>query len=322
MPQPNATWFAFPGIAHLTALSAHSQRGCKNLSNDVQFGFGLQLASDVPVPGAITRHCHEMRFSIAIELIGQCQPSPEPGFMLEADGIVYSHPCGRFHCAKDRITIEPSERASGADLGELLVANALPALLWQRGAFVLHAACVQIPDGPAVAIAGPSGAGKSRLAAALVAGGAQLIGDDSLALYPENHGVLAQGLPGGLFARSPDSADREFVRAEAGPAQGECVLDFLVILTGEECSAQRLAPIEAVEQLLLNRHRPQVPLLLGQQGRVLTQTTMIAGQLPIVCIGPQALFDNDPNAISTFLTDLARPSSCGSRLFRDGNGSH
>ena len=242
--------------------------------------------------------------------------------MLEGDEIVYTHPAGRFRCTKDRISIAPGELASAADLSELLVANALPALLWQRGAFVLHAACVRIPDGPAVAIAGPSGAGKSRLAAALVAGGAQLIGDDSLALYPENNGVLAQGLPGGWFARSRDSADREFVCVEAGPAQGECVLDFLVILTGEERSAPRLVPIEAVEQLLLNRQRPQVPLLLSQQGRVLTEATMIARQLPIACIAPQGLFENDPNAISTFLTDLARQASCVSPLFRGGNGRH
>jgi hypothetical protein len=99
-------------------------------------------------------------------------------------------------------------------------------------------------------------------------------------------------------------------------------LDLLVILTGDERCTPRLAPIEAVEQLLLNRHRPQVPLLLGQQGRVLTEATIIARRLPIVCIAPQGLFDNDPNAISTFLTDLARQASCVSPLFRDGNGRH
>jgi hypothetical protein len=285
----------------------------------VQFGFGLQIASDVPVPGAIDSYYDKLRPSILIELLGPCEPSQEICFARAGDAIVYRHPCGQFRCEKDRISIAPSELASLQDLSELLIANALPALLWQQGAFMLHAACVRLPNGQAVAIAGQSGAGKSRLAASLVAAGAELIGDDSLALYPENRGILAKGLPGGWFARSPDGAERKFIPAATGQARGECFLDLLVVLGSEERSAPRLAPIEAVEQLLLNRHRPQVPLLLSQQGRVLTQAATIARRLPIACIAAQALAEGAPDEISAYLTDLARPSSCVSPQFRVGN---
>jgi hypothetical protein len=308
------------GKARSTLLQAGTQRRNHSLGKCVQFGFGLQLASDVPVPGAIDSYCDELRPSILIELLRPCEPSQESGFTFAAGAVVYRHPCGQFRCEKDRISIEPSELVSLLDLGELLVANALPALLWQQGAFMLHAACVRLPNGQAVAIAGQSGAGKSRLAASLVAAGAELIGDDSLALYAADHGILAKGLPGGWYARSPDGAEREFMYAVTGQARGECVLDLLVVLGSEERIAPRLSPVDAIEQLLLNRHRPQVPLLLGQQARVLTQAAAIARQLPIACIAAQPLVEGAPNEISAYLIDLARPGSCVSPKFRVGNG--
>jgi energy-coupling factor transporter ATP-binding protein EcfA2 len=287
-----------------------------------QFGFGLRLASDLPVPGALPGDRGDAGPTIRIALKALGVPLAELGFSRQAKAIVYHHPCGLLRCENERIDIDPGEQASLQDLGELLVANALPALLWQRGAFMLHAACVRLPNGSTVAIAGPSGAGKSRLAASLVAAGAELIGDDSLALSAEDGGILAKGLPGGLFARNPDGTEREFRYVITGQARGECLLDLLIILGSVGDEVARLPPTTAVEQLLQNRHRPQVPLLLGRQAEVLAQAAAIGRQLPIACIEAKLLLDGDPIATSTLLADLARPGSCVSPPSRVGSDRH
>lgn len=284
-----------------------------------QFGFGLRMTSDLPVPGALAGGNRDTGPAIRIALQDSAEHLPELGFSRDGDAIAYHHPCGLYRCSHDSIDVAPGEQSSLQDLGELLVANALPALLWQQGAFMLHAACVRLPNGPAVAIAGTSGAGKSRLAASLVTAGAELIGDDSLALYATDQGIAAKGLAGGWFARSPDGAEREFKSAATGQARGECLLDLLVILGGESGDAARLLPIAAIEQLLHNRHRPQVPLLLGRQAEVLAQAATIARRLPIAQIAAQGLIDADPIVAITFLTDLARPDSRVSPPFLVGS---
>lgn len=227
------------------------------MNNQVQLGFGLKLTSDLPVPGAVPDGAGEANRIVRIKLHGPIEMQQGPGFALVEDGIVYRHPSGLFHCEADHIWIEPGVPTDLPYLGELLVANALPALLWQQGAFMLHAACVRLPDGPAIAIAGQSGAGKSRLAASLVAVGAELIGDDSLAIYATDDGVLAKGLPGGWFSRSPDGQSREFKHATCGPARGECLLDLLIVLDSHDQEPARLSAVDSLAQLLRHRHRPQ-----------------------------------------------------------------
>lgn len=276
----------------------------------MQFGFGLRMTSDLPVPGALPGDSGDTGRAITVALRALDAPSPEMGFSRDGEAIAYRHHCGLFRCEKERIDVDPDEQAELPDLGELLVANALPALLWLQGAFMLHAACVRLPGGPAVAIAGPSGAGKSRLAASQVAAGAELIGDDSLALFATDQGILAKGLPGGWFARSPDGTERLFMHTVTGAARGECLLDLLVVLGGESGETTRLSPIAAIEQLLHHRHRPQVPLLLGRQAEVLAQAATIARRLPIAQIAAQGLIEADPIATSAFLADLAQPGSC------------
>jgi hypothetical protein len=66
------------------------------------------------------------------------------------------------------------------------------ALIYQRGGFALHAACL-VPPGEkdAIAIAGPSGAGKSTLAGELARRGWSLLGDDLTAIYQYPEGLLA-----------------------------------------------------------------------------------------------------------------------------------
>jgi len=274
-----------------------------------QFGFGLRMSSDLPVPGALPGDNEDSGPVVRIALQELDDQLPELGFSCDGAAIVYRHPCGLYRCSQNRIDVAVDGQASLQDLGELLVANALPALLWQQGAFMLHAACVRLPDGPSVAIAGHSGAGKSRLAAHLIAAGAELIGDDSLALSATDQGIAAKGLPGGWFARNADNTERHFKLAAPGLMRGECQLDLLVVLGEDRSEAARFSPIAAIEQLLLNRHRPQVPLLLGRQAEVLAQAATIARRLPTSCLSAQSLIDADPIMTITRLTDLARPDS-------------
>lgn len=275
-----------------------------------QFGFGLALASDLAVPGAVERATVNDAPMVRIALAPTTAQAPDPLFELDGETIVYRNPAGTFRCAPDRIEIAPADPPDLADLGTLLVANALPAVLWQRGHFMLHAACVRLADGPTIAIAGHSGSGKSRLAASLVAAGAELVGDDSLAIAASDHGVIAAGLPGGWFVRSPGSVERPFRQVPSGPAAGSARLDLLAVLGPGEPTVARCAPLEALELLMQHRHRPQVPLLLGRQGRVLSAATRIARELPVIrlpaCDGPDA----DVQANQDVLVRLADKVRC------------
>lgn len=275
-----------------------------------QFGFGLALASDLAVPGAIDRTAVADAPVVRIALTPPVAQAADPLFERDGEAIVYRNPAGTFRCAPDRIEIAPADPPDHADLGALLVANALPAVLWQRGYFMLHAACVRLADGLTIAIAGPSGSGKSRLAASLVAAGAELVGDDSLALATSDGHVTAAGLPGGWFVRQPESAEREFRRVPPGPSAGSARLDLLAVLGPVEPAADRCTPLEALELLMQLRHRPQVPLLLSRQGRVLSDATRIVRDLPVIrlpaCDGPDA----DLQANQAALVRLADKVHC------------
>lgn len=277
-----------------------------------QFGFGLALASDLAVPGAIERATDAPE--IRIELLPPVVQSPDPLFELEGATIVYRNPVGTFRCAPDRIEIAPADPPDHEDLGALLVANALPAVLWQRGAFMLHAACLRLSDGLTIAIAGHSGSGKSRLAASLVEAGAELVGDDSLALTVGDDGVDAAGLPGGWFARMPDSPERAFHHAPPAACAGNSRLDLLVVLSPDGAAADRHSQLAALELLMQHRHRPQVPLLLGRQGRVLADAARIARDLPVFALAACDATDAALEANREALLRLAERMRCDRRI--------
>jgi hypothetical protein len=162
------------------------------------YGFGLRIASAVPVPGALPVQRDDPAAMIGIAL-ATSQPDDGPtGFWADAGIIAYRHAGATFRCSHDTISVTAPPGADPAAVGRLLIANALPALLWLREAFMLHAATV-VPPGreQAVAVIGASGSGKSRVALAALHGGAELIGDDSLAISIRDGTVTGAGLPGG-----------------------------------------------------------------------------------------------------------------------------
>ncbi len=249
-----------------------------------QFGFGLRLASALPIPGALSVVAHDPPARLTITLAAPIAPPPAPGFSRDGDTLVYSHPSGVFRCDHDGVAISPAPAPDLADLGALLIANALPAVLWLRGAFMLHAATVSLPGLGTLALAGASGSGKSTLAAGLLASGAELIGDDSLALTRHGGAVIAAGLPGGWFDGPADSAARRLRAIAPQSARGSAPLTAIIVLDRASPGAPaltRLAPLAALEQVLAQRHRPQVPHLLGRRGAVLQQAAALAAQIPV-----------------------------------------
>ncbi len=75
------------------------------------------------------------------------------------------------------VTIELAPGADAAEASSTLMAP-VQAVLWhQRGLLPLHASVIGV-NGVAVALSGPSGVGKSTLAAALAAGGHEVLADD------------------------------------------------------------------------------------------------------------------------------------------------
>ena len=245
-------------------------------------GYGLRLASQLAVPGAVADgDSAPPDITITLEPV---QPTaPAPLYSLTDTGLTFACPeVATYRIARESIAIVPDPATTLDRVGAMLVATALPALLWLRGRFVLHAAAVQFPDGGAFAIAGGTGSGKSTVLAQLVAGGAALIGDDTIAFDPAT-GALASGLAGGWFAMSGEG-ERHFVPASPDRACAAAAIGAIMVLettvsgTGD---AEPLAPVAAVAHLLASLHRPKIPALIGRSGETLRHATLLAATIPL-----------------------------------------
>lgn len=191
---------------------------------------------------------------------------------------------GRFRCRHgNSIEVEPAISADTEMVHALLIATALPALLWMRGAFVLHAAAVQLPySDQAIAIAGPSGVGKSTILAQLVDRGARLIADDTVRLSIAEPVISMSGLSAGYFIREDGDKPRRFQEV---PTHARChkanlnAIFFLSRRPGPASVVPMPGP-QTVEGLLANRHRPKVPELLKMQVEGLQDCARIAHRVP------------------------------------------
>jgi hypothetical protein len=206
-----------------------------------------------------------------------------PVYARTHDGLCFVCPgVASYRISAHAITVAPDPDAPPEMVTGMLVATALPALLWLRDRFVLHAGAVRLPGGGALAIAGASGSGKSTILAQLVDAGAALIGDDTIAFSRET-GIEASGLGGGWFA-ARDDAGRRFVSVDAGQSLASAPISAILTLdapTEGETSFARLDPVAAVTSLLTHRHRPRVPALLGRTAEVLRDATLLAGAIPL-----------------------------------------
>ncbi len=199
--------------------------------------------------------------------------------LFTADGVARYLCCGGSH-----IAVAPQPPLDAEHVSALLIATALPALLWMRGRYVLHAATF-VPRGSdgAIAITAPSGGGKSTLLAEALRRGAQMIADDALSLDTTGPSLHGSGLVGGYHLPN-GNGQRRFIAVDIAQGRPTAPLETLVILgrSGDgPPHLARLAPVPAFEALLAARHRPRVPTLIADPRTHLAQTGLLAQRLAI-----------------------------------------
>ncbi len=243
-------------------------------------GYGLRLASQLPVPGAVARD-DDAPPDVTITRDPAEAITDAQLYARTHDGLCFVCPgVARYRIGPGSIAVASDPQAASDKVSGMLIATALPALLWLRGQFVLHAAAAQLPGGGALAIVGATGSGKSTILAQLAAAGAALIGDDTIA-FDASTGREASGLAGGWFVERVDA--RRFVAAPPGRSLESAPIAAILVLEapGDDAGVKRLDPVAAVTHLLASRHRPRVPALLGRTGETLRHATLLAAQIPL-----------------------------------------
>lgn len=253
-------------------------------------GYGLTIATQVPIPGAMRATSTE-----APDIDVDYGAPPHwaerqawgPYRVADADLFDFTMAgVARFTCRHRRqITITPDDRADESDIAAMLVATALPALLWARGEIVLHAAAARAADAShGWLAAGASGSGKSTRLLSAVQHGASAIADDSVRLRLVDGEVLASGLPGGTFVRRAGENDRRDFQAFADGRQlRECPVDTL-LLCPDEVQAGADRKVNGLTALLRHRHRPRIAQLLRTEPVLLSPLAAIAATLRIAPI--------------------------------------
>ena len=161
-----------------------------------------------------------------------------------------------------KIIVSPNQDATDQQISSLLTGMAMPILLYQRGALILHGSAVSI-EGHAVVFLGHSGEGKSSMAAALHARGHPLLVDDVVAVtLTVNQALLCPGFS--QVKLTPELADmlgydrdrlyfldipsakqayRPQQRLDRGPLT---IQRIYVLASGPEVNVYPLKPYEAV----------------------------------------------------------------------------
>ncbi len=268
------------------------------------FGFGQMIESAFEIPGALAAtgpDAAEPGLSILRGESEAGETAGPAGFTRDDEGLRLAVPgLATFLCRERRIVVGPRRGAEAQDIGDLLIASAMPAALWMQGRLVLHAAAVCLrAGGPAVGLLGRSGAGKSTLAASLVARGARLLADDSIAVAASPGGLVASGLPGGLFLSADREGARSFLPLVANQSVAAARLGALVLLdeAADEPSLARLPDVRAVEAVLAHRHRPRASDLLGLRAQTLRDCVRVARTIPVFAWRrTNAMLDGDVQA--------------------------
>jgi hypothetical protein len=246
---------------------ARAYRAGRPLSAHHAFGIAVDL-DGIADPGLPSGHGSGALppTAVLVGTVGSWPNAPVTRELYDGDALVFSvaHVAGsgylltmpgygRFLVAEDgsALLCEPESRD---DWPEALTIHGLPLAATLRGFEPFHAAGV-VRGGAALMITGPVTAGKSSLAAALVAGGADLLGDDVVAV---DHELRAHPGPRRLSLREPeDGGDRlrpvrgrdGRARYEAPPARGPCPLRAVYVLDRGDGPA--IAPLPASGLTLL-----------------------------------------------------------------------
>jgi hypothetical protein len=280
-------------------------------------GYGFVIRSQMPVPGAIAltdcdRALPDIEIGLGRALLTDPIRSERP-YHYARGKLLFEMPDVADYFCEDgrRMTVEPCPDSSDEDVGDMLVATALPALLWMRGEAVLHGSAF-VPDGgnAALAVCGPSGSGKSTILRAMIAQGAAAIGDDTLRPWLSNGKLIVAGLPTRYCwdsAKGPlrKSHAPERIR-EWAPMAAIFVLDAQRVT--KSARFEKVTGVEALRILLRQRHRPRVPRLIGAEGAFLAQFGILAGCEIYRWLRPNGATTLSDEEIS-FLTHCARITS-------------
>jgi len=245
--------------------------------------YGLRVRSEIDIPGALPADVQGVA-DLSIELSPLRATRSDSIYRLEGTDLVFTAPgVAEYRCRTDAICVTPHPKARAVDVAEMLIATAFPALLWLRGGFVLHAAAARLSGHTAaVAIAGASGCGKSTVLAQLAGAGASVLADDTILLDKRDR--WGAGLAGGYYLAQGHGARRFQPVPPTQALIRAPVAAILVLSRGDPetaASLTRVTQVEAVAQLLANRHRPRVPALLGRHAATLADSALLAGSIPI-----------------------------------------
>jgi hypothetical protein len=170
-----------------------------SITPNVQQAFGLRFQSDRAPFGeltALTPPAQTAANSDTIRIQWGDTPAalPEPFvsrglYQARQDALLLTVPdVGRYHVAKDCITVSPAPQANDETVRLFLFGSAVGTVLHLNNILALHGSAVRLPDGGAAVFTGVSTAGKSTLAAALAAKGHASMADDIVAVHFDSSG--------------------------------------------------------------------------------------------------------------------------------------
>ncbi|NGM24193.1 hypothetical protein G3576_29660 [Roseomonas stagni] len=164
--------------------------------------------------------------------------------LLDLPGI------GRF-LAEDgrRLALSPAPGVALEDITVFATGTGLAAILYQRGAMLLHASAV-VHDGRAFLFCGPSGAGKSTLTAALTRAGCGFLSDDVCAIEPAAEGPPLVQADGRVLRLYRDSIGHVGLADAMGPPVRQQVPKFHVSPPGGTAATGAGVPVAAIYALM------------------------------------------------------------------------
>lgn len=194
--------FAVEGLAVIvTALKTGISAALTNDTPEERRAiYGLVVASDIPLPELPAAPTGE---SPDVRVIQDRLDWSAPGNPPFVDDYLRGRPQELWMDVPGKLTMrivggdtiayQPHAGADVVELRAFLLGSGLGAVLAQRGALVLHANALAMPDGSALICMGESGAGKSTTAAAMALRGYRMLADDVCPITDD--GLVQPGIP-------------------------------------------------------------------------------------------------------------------------------
>lgn len=284
-------------------------------------GFGLDLLSDIDLPGFIVAPAGipDVRIERAPVPLDRWNELNDDGMGLlgVAEGVM------RFLVEDgERIIVEPLEGADMEYVKAIVSGELMSALLRQRGLLVLHASCVA-REGEAVGFVGHSGWGKSTLASHFVHEEYRLLADDVLAIrfeggeafavpaYPQ---VKLRQDSGALYvdgfealSEAHAETDKRLVSFQRSFQEEPTRLAGLYVLESESRPVSGVVPLPAQQAFVeLTRHTRATNLIKKPEfvSAHLAQVTRLLSVVPVRLLRRKRSLDLLPDLYDLVRQDL------------------